>query len=62
MNRAQAQAPEFARGAVPVDDKWLGIPHPLAAIEGATNAIRYKTEILEDVTMVGPGARLFEPG
>lgn len=30
--------------------------HPLAAIKGATNAITYQTDLLGDVTMVGPGA------
>ncbi|MEW5719959.1 MAG: homoserine dehydrogenase, partial [Chloroflexota bacterium] len=29
--------------------------HPLAAVKGATNAIVYTTELLGDVTVVGPG-------
>jgi len=36
--------------------------HPLAAISGATNAITYTTELLGDVTLVGPGAGRMETG
>ena len=36
--------------------------HPLAAISGATNAITYTTELLGDITLVGPGAGRIETG
>lgn len=36
--------------------------HPLAGISGATNAITYTTDLLGDVTMVGPGAGRVETG
>jgi homoserine dehydrogenase len=34
----------------------LPITHPLAAVSGATNAITYTTDLLGDVTLIGPGA------
>ena len=40
----------------------LSLDHPLAAIGGATNAITYGTELLGDVTLVGPGAGRLETG
>ncbi len=40
----------------------LPISHPLAAVSGATNAITYTTELLGDVTLVGPGAGRTETG
>jgi len=36
--------------------------HPLASISDATNAITYTTELLGDVTLVGPGAGRVETG
>lgn len=30
--------------------------HPLASVSGATNAVTFTTELLNDVTIVGPGA------
>ena len=36
--------------------------HPLAAVSGATNAITYSTDLLGDVTLVGPGAGRIETG
>lgn len=36
--------------------------HPLARIQGATNAIVYSTELLGDVTLTGPGAGRLETG
>jgi len=36
--------------------------HPLASISGATNAITYSTEILGDITLIGPGAGRLETG
>jgi homoserine dehydrogenase len=36
--------------------------HPLASIKGATNAITYSTELLGDITLIGPGAGRMETG
>lgn len=40
----------------------LPLSHPLAHIDGATNAITYTTDLLGDVTLVGPGAGRIETG
>ena len=40
----------------------LSSEHPLAAIKGATNAITYSTELLGDITLIGPGAGRIETG
>ena len=40
----------------------LPLAHPLAAVSGATNAITYTTDLLGDVTLVGPGAGRIETG
>ncbi|NIB38432.1 homoserine dehydrogenase [Pseudomaricurvus alkylphenolicus] len=45
-----------------VQPQMLADDHPLAAISGATNAITYSTELLGDITLVGPGAGLVETG
>ena len=39
-----------------VAPKRLPASHPLAAITGATNAITFRTDLLGDVTISGPGA------
>ncbi len=39
-----------------VTPKRLPVSHPLASITGATNAITFKTDLLGDVTVSGPGA------
>jgi homoserine dehydrogenase len=39
-----------------VSPKRLPATHPLAAITGATNAITFRTDLLGDVTVSGPGA------
>ncbi len=36
--------------------------HPLAAINGATNAITYSTELLGEITLIGAGAGRIETG
>jgi len=41
---------------------WLPLSHPLSAINDATNAIAYTTELLGEVTLVGPGAGRLETG
>lgn len=40
----------------------LPLAHPLASVSGATNAITYDTDLLGDVTLVGPGAGRIETG
>ncbi|WP_374688988.1 homoserine dehydrogenase [Promineifilum sp.] len=40
----------------------LSLNHPLAGIAGATNAITFVTQLLGDVTIVGPGAGRVETG
>ena len=40
----------------------LPIHHPLASVSGATNAITFSTDLLGDVTLVGPGAGRIETG
>ena len=40
----------------------LPLAHPLATVSGATNAITYATDLLGDVTLVGPGAGRTETG
>jgi homoserine dehydrogenase len=40
----------------------IPLDHPLAAVKGATNAIVYSTEMLGDVTLIGPGAGRKETG
>lgn len=51
-------------GAVRATVQPLRLPlaHPLAAVSGATNAITYSTDLLGDVTLVGPGAGRIETG
>jgi len=40
----------------------LPLSHPLASVSGATNAITYSTDLLGDVTLIGPGAGRIETG
>jgi homoserine dehydrogenase len=40
----------------------LALEHPLANVNGATNAITYTTDLLGDVTLIGPGAGRLETG
>lgn len=40
----------------------LPLSHPLASVSGATNAITYTTDLLGEVTLVGPGAGRVETG
>ena len=40
----------------------LPLSHPLASVDGATNAITYTTELLGDITLIGPGAGRVETG
>jgi len=45
-----------------VKPERIPLAHPLAAIGGATNAITYSTDLLGQVTLVGPGAGRMETG
>ncbi len=45
-----------------VKPEMISQEHPLASISGATNAITYSTELLGDITLVGPGAGRLETG
>jgi homoserine dehydrogenase len=40
----------------------LPLSHPLASVNGATNAITYSTSVLGDITLIGPGAGRMETG
>lgn len=40
----------------------LPLSNPLAEVNGATNAITYTTDLLGDVTLIGPGAGRLETG
>jgi homoserine dehydrogenase len=40
----------------------LDATHPLYGISGATNAITYSTDLLGDITLIGPGAGRMETG
>jgi homoserine dehydrogenase len=55
---------EQTKDGVEASVKPLRIPlsHPLASISGATNAITYTTDLLGEVTLVGPGAGRMETG
>jgi homoserine dehydrogenase len=45
-----------------VQPRLLPASHPLANVRGATNAITYTTDLLGDVTLIGPGAGRLETG
>jgi len=45
-----------------VQPKRIPLSHPLASVNGATNAITYTTDLLGDVTLVGAGAGRVETG
>jgi homoserine dehydrogenase len=45
-----------------VKPEKLALADPLAAVGGATNALTYETDLLGDVTIVGPGAGRRETG
>jgi homoserine dehydrogenase len=51
-------------GKVVASVRPLRLPaaHPLANVSGATNAITYTTNLLGDITLVGPGAGRVETG
>lgn len=45
-----------------VKPEMVSLSHPLAGIMGATNALTFTTDLLGDVTIVGPGAGRIETG
>jgi homoserine dehydrogenase len=45
-----------------VDPEQVDMAHPLAGIMGGTNAMTITTDILGDITIVGPGAGRAETG
>lgn len=45
-----------------VAPQMVPLTHPLAGVMGATNALTFTTDLLGDVTMVGPGAGRAETG
>jgi homoserine dehydrogenase len=55
---------EKAAGSIhaSVQPTRLPLSHPLASVDGATNAITYTTDLLGDVTLIGPGAGRIETG
>jgi homoserine dehydrogenase len=49
-------ARENGRVVASVQPTRLPVDHPLASVTGATNAITFTTDLLGDVTLIGPGA------
>ncbi|MFZ0627543.1 MAG: homoserine dehydrogenase [Acidimicrobiia bacterium] len=45
-----------SRWEAKVEPRLIDQTHPLASVDGPTNAITYETELLGEVTLVGPGA------
>ncbi|MBC8384484.1 MAG: homoserine dehydrogenase, partial [Candidatus Cloacimonetes bacterium] len=45
-----------------VAPEMVDLSHPLAGVMGATNALTFTTDLLGDVTIVGPGAGRIETG
>lgn len=45
-----------------VAPEMLDLSHPLAGVMGATNALTFTTDLLGDITIVGPGAGKIETG
>lgn len=45
-----------------VAPEMIPLSHPLAGVMGATNALTFTTDLLGDVTIVGPGAGKIETG
>ncbi|MBP6978751.1 MAG: homoserine dehydrogenase [Bacteroidales bacterium] len=45
-----------------VAPEMIDLTHPLAGVMGATNALTFTTDLLGDVTMIGPGAGRWQTG
>jgi homoserine dehydrogenase len=54
--------PADAGVSASVKPERVALDHPLASVGGAVNAVTYTTELLGDVTLVGPGAGRLETG
>jgi homoserine dehydrogenase len=54
--------PTDAGVSASVKPERVALDHPLASVGGAVNAVTYTTELLGDVTLVGPGAGRLETG
>lgn len=59
IGKVEAQGDDYTASVQPTR---LSLSHPLASVSGATNAITYTTDLLGDVTLVGPGAGRVETG
>lgn len=59
IGKVEVQGDDYRASVQPTR---LPLSHPLAAVSGATNAITYTTDLLGDVTLVGPGAGRVETG
>ena len=59
---ATIESTEDGRFLGKVQPTKLNATHPLANIGGASNAISYTTDLLGDVTLIGPGAGRIETG
>ena len=53
---------EGSRIVASVAPEMLPLTHPLAGVMGATNAITFTTDLLGDVSVIGPGAGRTETG
>ena len=59
IGRVEKTGDQFKASVQPT---LIPLSNPLAAVGGAANAITYSTELLGDVTLVGPGAGRVETG
>ena len=53
---------EGGRVVASVGPVRLPLAHPLASVGGATNALTYSTDLLDEVTLIGPGAGALPTG
>ena len=53
-----ARVVRAADGSISASVQPMRVPvtHPLASVSGATNALTYTTDLLGDITLIGPGA------
>lgn len=59
IGRVEALAGKVSASVKPTR---LPLTHPLASVGGATNALTFTTDLLGDVTLIGPGAGRIETG
>jgi homoserine dehydrogenase len=53
---------EDGKVSASVQPMQIDAAHPLAGVGGAINALTYSTDLMQDVTVVGPGAGRIETG